>query len=386
MGNQILNQWFYWFPYDDVDHNGNNWIDSDETIWATHQLYDMDPAVLMNSEITPASFRLEVEDGTSNPYTDQFNLSIQRQLGRDTALELSYIYKKTQNFLILDAYDFATGDYFEWDSRPYTAANGYETMIWSVVVEDFNGDGVIDGDDQGYSGSDETRGWRARNINSWNGQDVSRTYQGVQLVLSKRFSNRWQGNFAINYTKTDGFYPRPVKQNVFIDGPLLMDTPFGSTPNHFQNNLSGPALMTPEWMAKLAGSYTIPVIETDFGFRLRYESGRAVFPIQNGFGTYADWMGDFDPDVHLTSTGWHDMMVSTDPDDPDWTASTTIIDLNLRKRFGVGRGMGISVALDVLNAFNENSPTRVGYFQDGFGEVTALVVPRRYRLGLKFDF
>jgi outer membrane receptor protein involved in Fe transport len=66
--------------------------------------------------------------------------------------------------------------------------------------------------------------------------------------------------------------------------------------------------------------------------------------------------------------------------------ATTIVDLNLRKRFGIGRGTGISVSFDVLNAFNEGSPSRVGYTQDDYGKVTALVVPRRYRLGLKFDF
>jgi outer membrane receptor protein involved in Fe transport len=386
MGNQIIDTWFYAFPYDEVDHNGNNWIDSNEVEWATRQLNGMDPNVLMSHEVQSASFRLEVDPGTSNPYTDQFNLSVQRQLGRDMAIELSYIYKKTQNFLVIDGYDLATGDYFDWHTLPYTTWTGYDTPAWTVTIEDFNGDGVIDGEDAGYPSSDDTRGWRAHNLNSFNGEDVSRTYQGVQLVLSKRFTNRWQGNFAINYTKTDGFYPRVVKQNTFIDGPLSMDTPFGSTPNHFQNNLSGPALMTPEWMAKVAGSYTIPVIETDFGFRLRYDSGRALFPIDQGFNVYASWMGDFDPEVHFTETGWHNRIVADNPDDPDWMPATTIVDLNLRKRFGIGRGTGISVSFDVLNAFNEGSPSRVGYTQDDYGKVTALVVPRRYRLGLKFDF
>jgi len=386
MGDQIRNQWFYAFDYDEVDQDGNNWIDSDEVEWATRQLNGMEPSALMSSSVDPASFRLEVENGTSNPYTDQFNLSIQRQIGRDMGIELSYIYKKTQNFLVLDAYDLATGDYFEWNTLPYTTWTGYEGEAWTVTIEDFNGDGVINGDDATYPSEDVTRGWRARNLNSWEGQDVSRTYQGVQLVLTKRFSNRWQGNFAVNYTKTDGFYPRVVKQNTFIDGPLSMDTPFGSTPNHFQNNLNGPALMTPEWMAKLAGSYTIPAIETDLGFRLRYDSGRAIFPIDQNFPLYASWMPSFDPEVNFTSTGWHNRMVASDPDDPDWLPATTIIDLNLRKRFGIGRGMGIQVSFDVLNATNEGSPARVGFGQDDYGKVTALVVPRRYRLGVKFDF
>ncbi|MCG6949754.1 MAG: TonB-dependent receptor [Acidobacteria bacterium] len=386
MGEQIVDTWFYWFPYDEVDHNGNNWIDVDEVIWATRQLSGMEPSVLMSHEVSPASFRLEVEDGTDNPYTDQFNISLQRQLGRDLAIELSYIYKKTQNFIILDAYDLATGEYFDWHTLPYTTWTGYQTPAWTVTINDFNGDGVINGDDAGYPSNDATRGWRARNLNSWEGQDVSRTYQGVQLVLTKRFSNRWQGNFAINYTNTDGFYPRTVNQYWYIDGPLTMDTPFGTSPNHFQNNLSGPALMTPEWMAKLAGSYTIPFIETDFGFRVRYDSGRALWPTDNSFPVYASWMGEFDPETQFTSTGWNNVMVADDPDDPQWLPATTIFDLNLGKRFNIGGDMGITVSLDVLNAFNENSPNKVGYTVDDYGEVQSLVVPRYYRLGLKFEF
>ena len=37
---------------------------------------------------------------------------VQRQIGRDMAIELSYIYKKTKNFLVLDAYDTAEGQLF----------------------------------------------------------------------------------------------------------------------------------------------------------------------------------------------------------------------------------------------------------------------------------
>jgi len=387
MGTYLRNEWIYWFPYDDVDQNGNNSIEPNEVVWATEQLPLMDPAYLRSSNDEPASWRLEVEPGTTSPYTDQFNISIQRQLSNDLALEVSYIYKKTKDFLVLTPYNLETGEYFEWEARPYTTWTGYETQIWSVVIEDFNGDGVIDGTDAGYPSDDATRGWRAENLESFDGQNVDRTYQGLQLVLTKRFSNRWQGNFAINYTDTDGFYPRPVDQNWYIDGPLTMDTPFGSTPNHFQNNISGPALMTPEWMAKLAGSYTIPVVETDFGFRLRYDSGRPIFAIDNNLGPfYASWMGDYDPDTVLTSSGWHNMMVADDPNNPDWMPSTTIVDLNLRKRFGIGRGMGVTASIDALNVFNEGAPNRVGYTGADFGQVNSLVLPRIFRLGLKFDF
>ncbi len=389
MGDQFRDSYIYWFPYDDADLNGNNHIDPNEVVWMTDQLHLMDPAFQQWASTSSASWRLEVADGTTSPYTDQFNISIQRQLGTDLAIELSYIYKRTEDFLVLTPFNLSTGEAFEWESRPYSPWTGYDTTVWSIVVEDFNGDGVINGDDAGYPSSDATRGWRAENLSSWQGEDVKRTYNGLQLVLTKRFSNRWQANLALNYMKTDGFFPRTVNQNWYIDGPLTMDTPFGSTWNHFQNNLSGPALMTPEFMAKLAGSYTIPVIETDFGFRVRYDSGRPIFSIDSNIGPfYASWMGvdGYDPETQLVSAGWHDRLVVQDPDDPNWMPSTTIFDLNLRKRFGIGRGMGITAALDVLNAFNESAASAVGYTGSDYGQVNSIVRPRIYRLGLKFDF
>jgi hypothetical protein len=146
-------------------------------------------------------------------------------------------------------------------------------------------------------------------------------------------------------------------------------------------------MMTPEWMAKLAGSYTIPVIETDFGFRLRYDSGRPVWELDTNLGPWWSDAQDFDPDVHLISFGWNETMVAQDPDDPDWLPATTIVDLNLRKRFGLGSwGGGFTISFDALNVFNESGVASVGTSGADLGAVYGLVRPRIYRLGLKFDF
>ena len=63
------------------------------------------------------------------------------------------------------------------------------------------------------------------------------------------------------------------------NSPFTLDQRL-DTLNHFQNNTEGPLPMTPEWMFKLSGSYTIPRIETNFGLRYRYDSGRPIFPVQ----------------------------------------------------------------------------------------------------------
>jgi outer membrane receptor protein involved in Fe transport len=386
MGETITNTYIYLVPWDEFDTNGNGAVDFNETPPATSLLYGL-PRTLTGTEVSDPSWDLQVAPGTTSPYTDQFNLSIQRQLSRDIAVEFTYIYKVTKDLLVLRPYDPATGEFYEWESVPYTSSTGYQTQQWSIVLEDYNEDGVINwsGDGAYVTATGDGRFYRTINAKTFDGQDVKRTYQGLQMVLNKRYSDRWQGTFAINYTDTNGFYPRVVDQNWYIDGPLVMDTPFGSSFNHFQNNLDGPALMTPKWMAKLAGSYTIPVIDTDFGFRVRYDSGRAIFPVDT-LVTYASWMGDTPPPGTILTTGWGNDMVAIDPTTNDWLPSTTIVDLSLNKRFDIGRGMGIGVAIDALNAFNEGAANRVGFRPGDYGRVYGLVTPRVFRLGLKFDF
>jgi hypothetical protein len=133
--------------------------------------------------------------------------------------------------------------------------------------------------------------------------------------------------------------PRTVDQNWYIEGPMIHDTPFGSTVNHYVNNLSGPVLMTPEFMFKLGGSYRIPWLAT--------------------------WMGGFGGG-ELLSTGSDRIVSSTDN---DWLPSSTIVDFSLNKNFTFGGGgMGIGVSLDILNAFNH------------------VIRPRTTRLGVKFFF
>lgn len=377
----LQEHWRYYLPMAQVDLNHNGKFDFNEVRPATRLLVGRTPDVLISSSRPNATWALEVADGTGSPYTDQLQVSVQRQLGSDVAIEAGYILKQTKDLIALQPYNTATGEYWNWTSSPFTTWTDYETKVWEVERTDYNGDGVFDIADARFI-LDHT-GYRAVNVEEFAGQEAERVYHGLQLVLTKRYAKRWQALASVNWSKSDGIAPRTVDQNWYIDGPLVMDTPFGSTMNHFQNNLDGPLPMTPEWMVKISGSYTIPRIETDFGLRYRFDSGRPFFPVQE-LPTFASWMADLQPGVYL-GTGWHGFMVADDPTKPDWTPSTSIVDLSLSKRFNV-RGYGLSLSLDVLNALNENSPNRVGFHQSDYGRVYGLISPRTVRAGVKFGF
>jgi outer membrane receptor protein involved in Fe transport len=379
----VQDTWRYDLPASVVDVNHNGYWDPNETIIGMQAIYGRTPTALMGHSVEDPSFRMVVAPGTTSPYTDQFNVSVQRQLAGDLAIELTYIDKTEKDLLALQPLNSVTGEPFEWESLPYTTWTGYQTQVWQIVPKDFTGDGVINAADYNWVGSH--RSWRTVNASTFAGQNVGRTYNGLQLVLNKRYSNRWQGLAAINWNRTDGFYPRTVDQNWYIDGPLVMDTPFGSTMNHYQNNLSGPALMTPEWAVKISGSYTVPTIETDLGLRIRYDSGRPIFPIEN-VPTWASWMSYPPPPGTYLSAGWNDTMVAGDPTKPDWLPATTILDLSLGKSFKIGDVGSIGISFDALNALNSSAPNRVVYTAANYGLVSSLVWPRVYRAGIKFSF
>ena len=386
-----IERWMYLLPMSEVDTNGNGFIDERELAGATRMLGGRSPDWLMGSQILDNSDTdLAVSADTTSPYTDQFHISVERQLGRDTSLELGYIYKNTRDLLVLQPYNRATGEYWEWEPVPFTTWTGMETALWQVVLEDYDGDGDVDFDDAIFVADNSVfQTVNADDFANLAGQSADRTYHGLQLTFLKRYSNRWQMLASLNWSSSDGFAPRVASQDWFIDGPVVMSAPIGTSPNHFVNNTEGPLPMTPEWLFKVAGSYTIPVIETEFALRLRHNSGRAIVPTQ-GFQPYQWWMGDFDgcPDEEtcLVSPGWWPEIVADDPNDPDWLPATTIIDLTLSKGFSLGKIGSLWAGFTVLNATNEKVANGVYSGEGHYGRVTGVVMSRRYHLGLKFTF
>jgi outer membrane receptor protein involved in Fe transport len=380
----VQDTWLYKLPASAVDVNGNGYWDPEETPIAMRALYGRTPDLLLGSATVNPSFSLEVAPGTRSPSTDQFNVSFQRQLANDLAIEFTYIYKAEKDLLVLQPYDTATGEFYEWEALPYTTWTGYQTQVWQIKPKDFNGDGVVDINDWNYVITEDHTRYKTVNASSFAGTNVGRKYTGLQLVLNKRYSNRWQGMAAINWNKTDGFYPRVVDQTWFIDGPMVMDTPLGGTKDHFQNNTRGPAMMTPVWAVKIAGSYTVPTIETDIGLRIRYDSGVPVWPVEAVPG-WATWKSSTEGS-YLNTGAESDIMVATDPTKPDWSSPTTILDLSLQKSFKLGNVGQLNISFDALNALNSSAPNRVVYTQANYGLVSSLVLPRTYRLGVKFMF
>jgi len=388
---ETVQQYRWYLPFNDIDSNGNGKVDPAEVSLAYQMLQNRPPDALNTTYTKNPSWQLDVAPGTKSPYTDQFEVSLQRQLGRDYSVEVTGIYKRSKNYLAYQEFNSATGQPWQWEAVPYTSSTGYKTKVWQIKMSDYNADGKVDVDDAKFVLNNMGR--TATNVNSFNGENVNRQYEGLQLVFNKRYANRWQGMFSGNWSHTRGIAMRTVDQSWYIDGPMIMDNAFGTSLNDFQNNLSGPAPMTPRLMLKANTSYTAPVVDVDFGLRWRFDTGRPFWPIEN-VSAFATWMTaapnpipgtDGYNGVFLTGDT-NTRIVAADVSHPSWTPNTSIFDLSVGKTFHMTRGAGLNLTLDVLNAFNQSSPNLVGFHTGDFGRVYSIVQPRTFRGSVKVMF
>ena len=384
----------YLLPLDKVDLNGDGTIDSDEVIAATRLLRGLTPEDTEISDSDP-SYMLNVAKDLKDQYTDQFTVTLERELFKDFKLAVSYIYKNTKNMIVQWPIDKLTGK--EWNTKtiPYKTEDGVDMNLIIVPFSDFNGDGAVNGSDVEYFYNAGNYEWR--NLTSFNGVDAHRKYEGLQFVLTKRYSNRWQMMMSFLYSKSDGVAGRNKRQ----DQDLNIESPsfFGgdtwiSDFNQLVNNMTGPLPFVPKYEFKLNASYTIPKIEVDFGMRFRYNSGRPLWRIsdvdmdQIGFPVLHSWdqeNDEFEEGSIMFCT--NDVQIlSMDSDDPKYTPANKVLDLHLSKSFKLGPG-SLDVGFDVLNVFNEGHVTNALVKGDGFGRITGITSPPRlFKLNLSYEF
>ncbi|NIM90941.1 MAG: TonB-dependent receptor [Candidatus Aminicenantes bacterium] len=383
--------WIYYnIPFELVDLNGNNYVDPGEVDEATRYLYgdqyrddSLRPSWLPAIEPVDYSWRLYVADDLKAQYTDQITVNLERELFADFSASLTYIYKHTSNILVQWPLNRETGQEFQYERVAFETDYGEQVDLWGIPWIDYNGDGVVDGGDIGWIGTHTDR--EVRNMPDIDGKKPRRIFHGVQLTLKKRFSNRWQMLASLLWSDSDGMAARSIRQDFNVEGPMIFDTNWLSGMNQTINTMEGPLPHTPVWEFKLSGSYRVPYVEADIGLRLRYNSGRPLWPLQV-IPTSSQWSQP--PGGVITTGGSH--IVAIDPNDPWYLPSETVVDLRLDKGFALGDYGVIRAALDVLNVFNEDAVTNAGYggaHEPVLGRVSGLTFPsRKIRLSLSFQF
>jgi hypothetical protein len=370
----------YQIPWDLVDLNGDNYIDiyppGSELQEAVRQIPGRAPLSESLSEVD-FSWELNVAPDVKDMHTDQFSVNIEREIFDNFSVSATYIYKHSANLFVNVPVNEETGQEWEYERIPFEIDPGNTVELYSIIHKDYNGDGAVDGSDIAWIGEHNT--FRVENQQAYDGKKAQRTYQGLQLVLNKRYSDRWQALASVVYSWSDGTAQRTMRQDDNMMGPMITDDTWMGNLNYTVNNMDGPLPFVPKLEIKVSGSYTIPKIELDLGMRFRMHTGRPLWELES-IPVRTQW-GGIEGSV-ITPGGLNRIISDTEP---IYLPSLALFDFRIEKAFKIREYGAIHVVLDILNAFNEDNVTNIDY-AGYWGRITGLSDARRFRFSLMYQF
>jgi hypothetical protein len=369
-------------PWDIADINHDGYIDPygiggkpNELREAVRHIYGTDPIYERLSE-SDRSWTLAVAPGVKDMHTDQFSLNLERELVKDFSVSGTYIYKHSANLFVNVPINRVTGQEWEYERVAFETESGKTVDLYSIKWLDYDGNGVIDGLDVAWVGNNTS--YRVENMKTYDGKKPQRTYQALQLVLNKRYSNRWQGLASVVYSWSNGTAQRTMRQNDNMMGPMVTDDTWMGSLNYTINNMDGVLPFVPKLELKASGSYTIPYIDLDLGVRFRMHTGRPLWKLEN-YAVRSQWGGI---EGSVISGGLNRIVGDTEP---TYLPTLSVLDVRLERAFKIRNYGAIHVVLDVLNTFNNANVTNAEYI-GLWGRITGLTDARRFRLSFMYQF
>ncbi|MGE3277767.1 MAG: hypothetical protein AB7O67_21840, partial [Vicinamibacterales bacterium] len=287
----------------------------------------------------PAGLFPTVDPDSSRPYSDEMNVGIDQSLANNLALSVSYHRRQHRDGLgVLDRARPASA--YTPEERTFTNADGSTD---SITI---------------YRLKPEFAGARDRYIT--NVDFLQSDYNGVQIDLQKRMSNRWQLLTGLSLQKHEGF----DHSGTFTGDDF-------SNPNTSINRDNGSVFTDLPWTFTLSGSYLLPY---DVLISGKY-TARAGDPLDRTFTFRGLTTSQVSETVNVQQRG----------EDRTETVNK-FVDLRLSKRFQVGVG-NFEASMDLFNVLNANhvlgQTTALG---SSWSRPNRILAPRIIRFGLTARF
>jgi hypothetical protein len=361
---------WYW-----IDENWNSQYDSSDS----YSMRYMPP--------DPFDFNVEelVNTDATAPYTDEFALGIESEVGKDFSVGVTFVYKHKQN-IFEDVNDYAFGNEDAW--KGYAPNTPYWERFDFLDPGD-DGEFNTDDDQQSYvylelADSPDTH------LYSTNVEGAYRKYWALQFVFNKRMSNNWQLLASYVYSKAWGNIGGAYGASWGASGAF-------DSPN--------------TWV------FTDGRLDYDRPHNMKIQS-TVILPLDFIISGYFN---------HRSGTPWARTITFTVPDNPKYkypasdeytgiqtelvgkrrTSPTTTFDLRVEKRFSIGEAFTIGAYLDIINLMgrsgflmgNNNGFANPGGYVDysdpnnptferfgSYGDIANAYGTRVFKVSLRFTF
>ncbi len=330
---------YYW------DYEGQDWVQYQHVVY--ENLYRMDPNI-------------------QHPYMDQFTLGVERELFKDASLSVTYINRSWKKQI--GPVDMAA-DYYD----PYT---------YSVPSPGAGTVPVYERTDETVNSFDYLITNYTTATSPWVLNNPYRKYSGLEVLLNKRFSNRYQIVASYVYSRTKGTIDNGTSDDI---GYGSRDSMQVGDPN-FWTNADGYSTYSPTHMIKIQASYLIPVVDLSISAYYRGVSGNA-------------WTTRF----RTASLNQGRVTVLAEPRGSHHYPMQNTLDMRLEKIFTLAKKYQIGLIFDLFNVFNADTVTswgtRIGsgtqwyatdsefYTPSTLGhDLFGILNPRQARLGVRLIF
>jgi hypothetical protein len=331
--------------------------------WSDYIKYYWDPVGLDWVEFGRIVQNWSINPDIRHPYMNQFTVSLERELFKDTSFSVAYIWRDWKNTIgVVDT--LATYEPVDYEVDPI----GQEFTVWNLTS----------GDAHEFYITNVTEGMTPYVLGN-----PYRRYQGLEFLFNKRFSNKWQLLASYVYSKTKGTVDNGWADDI---GWNARDSLNMGDPNYW-TNADGNATYDPTHMIKVQGTYVLP-FAINFNAYFRAITGNAWAQ------RYRTSSSDFDQGrvtFYTERRGSHHYPIQK------------TLDLRLEKTFRLAGKYTLGLIFDVFNVFNDHTildwGTRVGYdwFLPGTPEYAdytsadghdlySIPTPRQARLGVRLIF
>ncbi|MGE0123194.1 MAG: hypothetical protein AB7U25_09675, partial [Vicinamibacterales bacterium] len=290
----------------------------------------------------------QVDPDIKQPYTHELTTFVERQLFETLGMRAGYVYKSNDQL-----------------TQTYQPFRGPAAFSTSFNVTDRGADGLLGtGDDQvrAYLGIPNSQLGPATQV--LQNVDAIGRFHTAEISFTKRYSNQWSGGIGFNHTWSRE-HARTILGNIM--------TSASASPGFPQSPNDPDAQKTTSWGFRAYGSYDAPL-----GIRLspvlRHQSGQ----------NYGRTLAVSAPaSCACTFNG----TVLVEPLDSRRMDNIWLLDVRAEKRITLPRNIRIGLFFDAFNLSNSNA-TETMSWQTGaaFERPTAVLAPRTFRLGFKFDY
>lgn len=290
--------------------------------------------------VTDFGSGLVVDSGTKPPFTDQYSIGFDRELGPDLGLHATYAHKRGRNYMgwrddgvygndIASLPDGGTLTVFPLLSPP-------EELEYLLTTRD----------------------------------DYRLRYDGIVLTVEKRWARRWQALFSYSLSEARGLLASSSVTPGFSQTSNAFFGGFGSDPNT-TTNATGQLSNDRTNMFRIQTTAELPKVDVVLGVNFQYLTGKpwaaATFvPLPQGF-----------QQIFIEAPGSHRF------------SSQTLLDLRVSKVLRFGDRGRVEILVDLLNLLNDTAEERIAtnvVERPNFGDPVAFVPPRRAMVGVKLVY